>query len=292
MPETKPNPEPVLLPFSLSIAGHRFRLWLPPALHRSAQRRYRTFLIRTSGKADLSIRIRQLPPPSARKRGLPAVSMTWSKAGAEIHRDDFTFHWAGRGRDAWLECRGGIFTLDSFLRVLLSSVLVQRGGFLLHAAGLMRGSTRGLALPGLSGSGKSTAARLCAGRFSVLNDELVALTPAGPGNRWHVHGTPFWGGFKGRGMNRRASLSGLCFLHKGSRFGLRVMAKNEALAGLLKCILFFDHSPGTVAQLFKSAGRCLARVPALRVTFARSHEFAAELARAFQDSNRSLISGL
>ncbi len=71
------------------------------------------------------------------------------------------------------------FSLVQALMLSLTEALIAhcQEGLVLHAAGLARGQD-GLILCGESGSGKSTlAARLTAGGFEFLTDELVAVTP-------------------------------------------------------------------------------------------------------------------
>lgn len=115
-----------------------------------------------------------------------------------------------------------------FLRVALAVQAFRRGGALFHAAGVVRHGT-GFALFGLSGSGKTTAARFSA-PHPVLNDDLLLLWPAHEGAGWELGATPFG---KRRGDVRRAPLRALLRLVKAPEVRLVPLRRSRALAELI-----------------------------------------------------------
>jgi hypothetical protein len=123
-----------------------------------------------------------------------------------------------------------VISTENALRVLLALALARRGGLLLHAAGVVRGSGATV-LFGRSGSGKSTAARLARGR-PVLGDDLVALTRGDDG--WRVHSAPFGGYAARRRRARSAPLRGLLRLRHGPAFELRPLGPAAAVSELLQ----------------------------------------------------------
>ncbi len=82
-----------------------------------------------------------------------------------------------------------------FLRVAFAMHAFTQGAMLFHAACVVH-HDKGYLLFGLSGSGKTTAARLSA-PDPVLNDDLLLLWPSAEG--WLVYSTPFG---KSRGTRR------------------------------------------------------------------------------------------
>ncbi len=113
-----------------------------------------------------------------------------------------------------------------FLRVALALQAFTRGGLLFHAAGVVHRG-KGYAFFGLSGSGKTTAARLST-PDPVLNDDLLLLWPEA--DRWWIYSTPFG---KGRGSLQRAPLRALLRLIKDTEVFLAPMAGGRALGELV-----------------------------------------------------------
>ena len=113
-----------------------------------------------------------------------------------------------------------------FLRVALAIQAFARGGMLFHTAGIVHGG-QGYAFFGVSGSGKTTAARFSA-PDAVLNDDLVLLWPSAAG--WQMHATPFG---KRRGEARVALLRALLRLVKDQDVFLAPLSPGRALGELV-----------------------------------------------------------
>jgi hypothetical protein len=77
--------------------------------------------------------------------------------------------------------------LENFLRVLTASFILERGGFLLHASGIVRGG-RAYVFFGPSGSGKTTVTHLSPDDV-VLSDDLTLLVLND--GRYEAAGIPF-----------------------------------------------------------------------------------------------------
>ncbi|MBI3978544.1 MAG: hypothetical protein HY331_10200 [Chloroflexi bacterium] len=153
--------------------------------------------------------------------------------------------------DSW----GGIASIDSCLRVLLSIYLAPRHGLLLHAAGVVHAG-RAHVFFGPSGAGKTTVARLSTGRV-VLSDELTAVHAGADGAHGGATaaGTPFWGELEGAGAPVRVPLAGLYRLVKSPAVAVERLTPGAAIRRLMPCVLFFARDPALVEAV---ADTCLA----------------------------------
>jgi hypothetical protein len=84
--------------------------------------------------------------------------------------------------------RPGLDALDALLRAAVGTVVLERGGFLVHGACLAVDGRAHL-FPARSGSGKSTLAQTAG---HPLSDELSVLLPAEAGDGFVAHATPWW----------------------------------------------------------------------------------------------------
>jgi hypothetical protein len=157
--------------------------------------------------------------------------------------------------------------LENFLRVLSAHVLLLGGGVLLHSAGVVA-SGGAHVFVGPSGAGKSTLARASegAGRL-VVSDDLNVVTSG-----LTLGGSSF---FSELGTRREGSypLRGIYRLEKGPEDALRPMGAGEALASLIACAPFVNHSRFLAHRLWANVAGLVARVPAHVLTFRREGTF-------------------
>lgn len=155
------------------------------------------------------------------------------------------------------------YPLDQLLTMML---LADRGGCIVHAAGLHRNG-KGLACVGRSGAGKTTLMRLLegGGEFGRLSDDRVILRSGDPPS---ISGTP-WAGEGLIASNATTGLGALAFLHQGSGHELQEITPGEAAAQLLPTtsIPWFDEPAmtGCVATL----DRLVRTVPTYNLVFRR-----------------------
>lgn len=161
------------------------------------------------------------------------------------------------------------YALDSLLRVLLTFVLVPRGGFLLHAATVVR-DARAYVFTGPSGAGKSTVASLSP-PGSVLTDEISLLRRHEDG--WHAYGTPFWGEFRAAGSNRHFPVAGVYALAQSKANRLEPLGRKAGLRSLLPNVLFFDTDPRLTDGLLQLLTAFTEHVPSHRLHFRRQRDF-------------------
>jgi len=133
------------------------------------------------------------------------------------------------------------YPLDQLLTMVL---LADRGGCIVHAAGVHRGG-RGIACVGRSGAGKTTLMRLLEerGDFARLSDDRVILRTGHPPR---ISGTP-WAGEGMIAASDTADLAAFIFLHQGPAHELQPITPREAAAQLLPTtsIPWFDETAMT-----------------------------------------------
>jgi hypothetical protein len=129
------------------------------------------------------------------------------------------------------------YPLDQLLTMFL---LADRGGCIVHAAGVHRGG-RGVACVGRSGAGKTTLMGLLEVRTGLgrLSDDRVILRAGDPPL---ISGTP-WAGEGMVAANGTVDLAALIFLHQGPSHELQAITPREAAAQLLPTtsIPWFDE---------------------------------------------------
>lgn len=138
---------------------------------------------------------------------------------------------------------------DSFhnlLRWFLPRLLLRRGAFLLHGAGLVRDG-RGYVFFGQSGAGKSTTMEMIRGAdpaAEVLGDDAIIIQVGQNGGAW-VHSAPLGCGYtRAAPPARKAPLAGMFALQQAQRHALSELSVSEAVARLLAsamCVRFDDE---------------------------------------------------
>lgn len=253
--------------FNLNLAHTACAFHLPAsAIVPGLADRYRAFL-NSEAAAELRIIVRfrasepeQTEPPVSFRRG--------SRLTLDRHDVHATIDLAaGRGEATLWESP---YTFDSFLRMLYAALLPWHGGFLVHAAVLLR-EGRAVLLPGLSGAGKSTLCRLSQGWAQVLTDELPIVLRQEQG--YQAFGTPFWGNFLRGEENGRAPLDRLYFLVKDSSTYLVPLAPSEALGRLLRCALFFNRDRGSTEELLGLCTHLVRTLPCAELHFTKDLSF-------------------
>ena len=160
--------------------------------------------------------------------------------------------------------------LENFLRVLTASFILERGGFLLHAAGIVRGG-RAYVFFGPSGSGKTTVTDLSA-EDTVLSDDLTLVVRRA--GRYEAAGIPFGlahhrvpstrGSFPIASLNRLVQSPGL---NRVPLMGARALAEMSA------SLPFVMQDGRQASKAMDNVGRALAEIPAYELLFRRDSSF-------------------
>jgi len=164
--------------------------------------------------------------------------------------------------------------LEIFLRVYCAWQAIERGGFLLHAASIVRDG-RTYIFFGHSGAGKSTVSRLTGDSGFVLSDDITLVTREA--DAYQAHSVPFRAFDKGRVVSERRTypVAGLYQLAQARRNRVERLPAARAVAAVLSCLPFVTDNllPNDPAQMMALLQRALAEIPAFRLEFTRSADF-------------------
>ncbi len=181
-----------------------------------------------------------------------------------LERGDFRAEWDSRTRRGWIRQTVNPYAVDSVLRIIHSLLLSTRGGFLLHAASVVRRG-RALLFVGPSGAGKTTMARLAPDDAILLTDEVSYVRYAG--GQFVAFGTPFSGELAQSGEAVSAPISAIYRLEQGRDNAVERLSESEAVRTLMKNILFFADDSELTGQLLDTSCRVAAAVPIYRLAF-------------------------
>lgn len=243
--------------------------------------RYHPFVVREAGAPDVRVTLRRAGVDQFLKfRGGP---------GGETYRLEsrlsgrrltlWSYEFAGcieaaarRAELALTSDEGSLFDrgLENFLRVLTASFILERGGFLLHASGVVR---RGKAYVffGPSGSGKTTVTDLSPDDV-VLSDDLTLVIRNGGG--YEAAGIPF-GMAHHRVPETRASfpVASLNRLVQSTEVRREPLPGARAVAEVAGSLPFVMQETAQSAQAVDVVARALEQVPAWRLHFRKDGDF-------------------
>ncbi len=156
-------------------------------------------------------------------------------------------------------------------QLLLMLILSERGGLILHSAGLVRDGFTVVAA-GVSGAGKSTLSRLWAARYgggSLLSDDRVIVRLDGsdrPGVGPMAYGTP-WPGELGASRAAGAPIAALVLLRQAPENELIRLSPREAVERVLPqaSVPWFDSE--LMPRALGLAERLTGRLPAYELRF-------------------------
>jgi hypothetical protein len=234
-----------------------------------------------SGPADLRVRVHRSP----RDRFLRVRP----GAGPELYRllmrregrylVAWSYEWASRtdfeSRVATLAAADGervVFdrTIENYLRVGFAHLALQRGGFLLHGAAVVRGG-RAFVFFGPSGSGKTTVTLLSKGD-RVLSDDLVMLVPEG--GTFAAASVPFRGLLTPPATSGdRHPIAGLFRLVQDSTDHLEEMGGARAVGEIVQSLPFVTERPEAAPGILEIAGSLARAIPVQRLHFTKSSRF-------------------
>lgn len=160
---------------------------------------------------------------------------------------------------------GHLWLPHPFEQLALIPTLARRGGFLVHACGVVV-SGKGLVFAGHSGDGKTTLSRLLAkDGFELLSDERVAIRQSDDGT-FRVHGTP-WAGEGEVVSNGSVPLGGIFLLEKASEHRLVFAPAGELVAELLARSLVPYYLENEVTRILSLVERAALAVPMGALSF-------------------------
>ncbi|MDD5084855.1 MAG: signal peptidase I [Candidatus Omnitrophica bacterium] len=150
-----------------------------------------------------------------------------------------------------------------FLRFIVSILIVERGGFLLHASGVVDGN-RAYVFAGPSESGKTTIARLANDR-KILSDETVAVVRNN--GSFLASSTPFYGEFGRITENTGFELKELYFLRKARAFEKKPLSPAEAFKNLFPNMMSRINDPKIAGRALENAAQFAEKVKCYELRF-------------------------
>jgi hypothetical protein len=192
------------------------------------------------------------------------VHVQWDSGCWRLDRGDFHAEWNPSSARGKIRQTANPYSIDSVLRIVHTIFLAKKGGFLLHASSAVRNG-RSFLFAGVSGSGKTTMARLAPPDAQLLTDEISYVCRNGA--QYCAFGTPFVGELARAGENLSAPIAAVYFLAKGAENRIEPMVPGEGARALLENILFFAKEHELVDLVFQAACDFVSRVPVHRLTF-------------------------
>jgi hypothetical protein len=245
------------------------------------ERRYRTFMVDAPGRPDVRIRLHRAGVGhflKERRGGLPETYRLESRR-APGRLEVWSYEFAGRLEAATgsaalavVEESGDRFDrgLENFLRVLTASYILERGGLLLHASGVVRDGAAHLFF-GPSGRGKTTVTLLSPDDI-VLSDDLSLIVRNG--GRYEAAGIPF-GMAHHHVPDSRDSfpIGSLNSLVQSKEIRREPLSGARAMAELSASLPFVMQETGQSGRALEVVERLLSSVRAYRLWFRKDPSF-------------------
>lgn len=247
--------------FTIGVGGLPIRLHFDdPGFLQLLRERYRGFEA-TSGQPVAEFEITLMPQAQDPDEDL-AVRVTDSVV--TMQRGDFRTEWDMTTGHGQITQAPSPYAIDSVLRIVYSLLLVERGGFLAHAASAIAGSNAYL-FAGPSGAGKTTMCRLASEAVQLLSDEISFVLPEG--DDYRAFGTPFYGELARPGEPVAAPLAAMFVLRHAPENRITSLGRFEALHAVMRNILFFAKEPVWVQRVLAAAIRFVDGVPIKQMEF-------------------------
>lgn len=245
----------------VEIGGLPIRLTVDnPALEREISTRYEGF---TGSDAqptfEFAITTSIRPTSQDQQVRIRCDQQTWT-----AERCDFWAEWDFTTHHGQIHQIPFAYASDIVFRIFYALLLLQNGGLLLHAASAVRNG-RAFIFTGVSGSGKSTIAKLAPPDTKLLSDESSFVRVNGAESI--AFGTPFPGDLDRNGMNISAPVAGLYFLKKGDHNRIEGLAPHRVVDRLLRNIVLYYDQAELKALAFRTGCDFLSTVPAYQLTF-------------------------
>jgi hypothetical protein len=251
-----------ILPVVVEIGGIAVRInTRNPEFLRMLQDRYAGFL-GGSERVEVEFDVEFLDGGNADPDADVQVSQDMGRW--QMSRGDFQAEWEPASHYGRIRQSANPYSMDSVLRIVHTLVLAREGGFLLHAASVIRNG-KAFLFAGVSGAGKTTISKLAPPDVTLLTDEISYVRKQR--DAYVAFGTPFAGELAKVGENVSAPIAALYVLEKGPQNRIEKIPRAQAARSLLANVLFFAQDDELVRSIFDSAFEFISRVQVFRLTF-------------------------
>ncbi|HEY61710.1 MAG TPA: hypothetical protein G4N95_03585 [Anaerolineae bacterium] len=168
-----------------------------------------------------------------------------------------------------INLRDPFYAIDYFLRICLSLIAFNHGGFLLHSAGIVRNDLAYLFF-GPSGSGKTTIAKNSS-NFKILNDDLILIL--NQNGKWKAYGTPFWNPTQETPRNDNAHVKGAFYIIKDDKVHLDTLYRSKALGLLIAGIPIINANKDYIYRTIALLEEFLNDIPAFELRLPKGAHF-------------------
>ncbi|MEW6202439.1 MAG: hypothetical protein AB1546_10710 [bacterium] len=157
---------------------------------------------------------------------------------------------------------------DGLLRMILGALILEKGGLLLHASGVIR---RNLAWVffGPSESGKTTITKLCLSD-PVLSDEIVAIRKDSA-ERYIAYATPFHGKWKSGTNIPPAHLAALFYPVKSSILSVHKIPAPDAVKLILPQVIMHPKIEKSPEHALENVACLVDKIPCYSLKFLLDH---------------------
>jgi len=168
-------------------------------------------------------------------------------------------------------------SLENFLRVAYAHLALEAGGFLFHAAGVVR-QGRAYLFFGPSGSGKTTVSMLSVGD-RVVSDDLILVLP-GRGQGYQAVSIPFRGHLAELPEEQAAfPIAGFYRLVQDTEVRLVPLERARAVSEVVGSLPFVTDRAENSIRILDAVGRAVQGAPTFRLHFRKDASFWAAVDR-------------
>ncbi len=162
-------------------------------------------------------------------------------------------------------------SVENFLRVLYSHLVIHDGGFLLHSAGLVRHG-RAYLFFGPSGAGKTTVTELSPDA-RILSDDLTLVVRGAPGE-FRACSVPFRGVFAPRPESAETyPLAGFFRLVQDTADALEPLKGAAAIGEIIGSLPFVMDRPEMAGEVIDTVAAAAMDVPVFRLHIRKDRTF-------------------
>jgi hypothetical protein len=166
--------------------------------------------------------------------------------------------------------RSLILNLNNILRLLLSVILPQWNGLLLHATGVVH-KNKAFLFPGPSDTGKTTIAKLLQHETKILADDTVIIREIN--DCFFAFQTPFNQETGTKERQKPAKICQIYFPEKSHQNKFIIIPPLESLEKFARNIIWFETMSPQRADLLTLGTKIIKKIPCYRMKFTLNNTF-------------------